>query len=261
MRIASTMLFALSFMLFSCESVTNSSETPDEKPEAAQIIQQAIEAHGSKMLEGKIIDFDFRNRHYRASGVGGKYTYERIFKDTTGTQYRDVLINDDFYREVNGEKQTISAKDSAAYANSVNSVIYFAFLPYFLNDQAVQATYLGEVTIKDEAYHKVKVTFRQEGGGKDFEDEYIYWIHQDRYTMDYLAYNYQVDGGGARFREAYNVRTVDGIRFADYVNYKPVPKTLEVNTFDSLFVNGQLEELSRIDTENVAVSPIENDEK
>ena len=79
--------------------------------------------------------------------------------------------------------------------------------------------------------------------------------------MDYLAYNYQVDGGGARFRETYNVRTIDGIRFADYVNYKPVPKTLEVSTFDSLFVNGQLEELSRIDTENVEVSPSEAGEQ
>ncbi len=244
----------LFFMLQSCESVTDSSHVVAEKLDAALIIQQVLEGHGSKKIENKTIDFDFRNRHYRASGIGGDFTYERIFTDTTGIQFRDVLTNGAFYREVDGVRQTLSSKDSAAYANSVNSVIYFALLPYFLQDAAVQAAYLDSTTIKGEPYHKIKVTFRQEGGGKDFDDEYIYWIHQDRHTMDYLAYNYQVNGGGARFREAYNVRTVEGIRFADYINYKPVPKTLAVSVFDSLFVNGKLEELSRIDTENVKVT-------
>jgi len=164
-----------------------------------------------------------------------------------------VLNNKGLFREINGQKVSLSPKDSSAYSNSVNSVLYFALLPYFLNDPAVNATYLGEADIKGEPYHEIMVTFSKEGGGKDHEDEFVYWIHQERHTMDYLAYNYLTDGGGARFREAYNTRTVEGIRFADYINYKPEGDSRDVATFDSLFEAGKLEELSRIDSENVQV--------
>ena len=107
--------------------------------------------------------------------------------------------------------------------------------------------------INGSKYQKVKITFNQKKGGKDFEDEYIYWINKETKTMDYLAYNYLVDGGGARFREAYNIRTIKGIRFADYVNYKPIEKTRDINTFGDLFQNQGLKELSKIESENIIV--------
>lgn len=247
-------LLFIAVFLLSCENnATNNSSTEVEAPSAATLIQKAIDNHGGEVYKKVAIDFDFRDRHFHVEGIGGDFTYIRSFSDTTGTQFRDMLTNSAFSREINGEKQQLTPKDSAAYANSVNSVVYFALLPYFLQDAAVQSSYLGEVTIKGEPYHKIKVTFQQDGGGKDFDDEYIYWLHKDKNTMDYLAYNYQVDGGGARFREAYNVRTIEGIRFADYINYKPTTGTLDVVTFDDLFAQGKMEELSRIDTENVKV--------
>ncbi|MBK8501742.1 MAG: hypothetical protein IPL46_05765 [Saprospiraceae bacterium] len=70
---------------------------------------------------------------------------------------------------------------------------------------------------------------------------------------DYLAYNYQTDGGGSRFRRAINRREVGGILFADYVNYKTDPETLYILNFDSLFETGALDSLSLIATENVVV--------
>ncbi|PHN03350.1 DUF6503 family protein [Flavilitoribacter nigricans] len=220
---------------------------------AQWVIDKAISAHGGDKVDNSHIEFDFRDRHYISDRQGGAFTYERIWQDTTGDQYRDVLTNDRLYREINGERVELSAKDSSAYANSTNSVLYFALLPYYLNDPAVRKTYLGQGDIKGQTYHKVKVTFRQADGGKDFEDEFVYWIHQDDFTMDYFAYNYIVDGGGARFREAYNVRTIDGIRFADYVNYRPEPEIREVATFDRMFNEGKMKELSRIESEDISV--------
>lgn len=257
-------IFLLCGTLIACQPANQETGTagPEETAqeevpgEARRIVDRAIEAHGSDLVDERRIEFDFRGRHYVSTRQGGKFTYERIFTDTTGDRIRDVLTNEAFYREVNGERISLPAKDSAAYANSVNSVIYFALLPYYLNDPAVVKAYLGEETVKGKPYHKVKVTFRPEGGGKDYEDVFIYWFHRDEYTMDYLAYNYQTEGGGARFREAYNIRTVDGIRFADYVNYKPDEKNMEVATFARLFESGGLEELSRIDIENVQVEPV-----
>lgn len=245
-------LFSL-LSLFSCNQREN--EDPGVPSKAQEVVDRAIEVQGGDRIDHSWIDFDFRGRHYRALRDEGLYTYERIFTDTTsGDTIRDVLTNSGFMRMVDWEEVELSDKDSAAYASSVNSVIYFALLPYFLNDEAVQKTYLGEAEIKGEPYHKIKVTFREEGGGKDFQDEYVYWFHRDAYTLDYLAYNYEVGGGGARFREAYNPRTVGGIRFVDYINYKPVEPTMEVEIFDRLFEQGEMRELSRIDTENIEVA-------
>ena len=69
--------------------------------------------------------------------------------------------------------------------------------------------------------------------------------------MDYLAYSFQVNGGGVRFREAYNPRTVGGIRFQDYVNYKHENKDFPVQQLDQAFLNKELKELSRIELKNI----------
>ncbi|MEM6376831.1 MAG: DUF6503 family protein [Bacteroidota bacterium] len=241
------------FALFSISIFTSCApETPESK--AQKIIDTAIKAHGADLFDQSIVEFDFRNRHYRSTRNGGSYVYERIFSDSTGT-FHDSLSNNSFTRHHNGKLVQLTDKKKDSYSNSVNSVIYFAQLPFFLNDAAVNKTYLGTSEIKGQTYDKIKVDFNQEGGGKDFEDNFIYWFHQEKKTMDYLAYNYQTDGGGARFRVAYNVREVEGIRFADYINLKPTEKdNLEVETFDELYNADKLVELSRIDSENVEVS-------
>jgi len=237
---------------------TSTPKTRSTVPSQAQaIIDQAIEVHGGDLYESTVVEFDFRDRHYKSTRQGGQFRYERIFTDSIGQNVHDVLTNEGLTRTVEGKTVNLSAKDSSAYANSVNSVIYFALLPYFLNDPAAQKSYLGESTVKGEPYHKIKVTFQQEGGGKDHEDEFIYWFHRYEHTMDYLAYNYQTDGGGARFREAYNMRTVNGIRFADYYNYKPQEKRMDVEHFDTLFEQDSLELLSEINLENLEVQQLD----
>ncbi len=256
-------IFAFGLLLsaaYACSSDAGREMPPpqDQAPvsEAQRIVDAAIAAHGLERVDGRRIEFDFRGRHYVSERRGGDFTYERIFTDSTGRKIRDVLTNEGFHREVDGKTVALEAKDSAAYANSVNSVLYFALLPYHLNDPPVRKEYLGEADVRGEPYDKVRITFRREGGGKDYEDEFVYWFHRDRHTLEYLAYNYQTDGGGARFREAYNARSVDGIRFADYVNYEPAEPSMAVETFDSLLEAGGLEERSRIDTENPAVQPL-----
>lgn len=257
-------LAILVFIIFSCNQETNQEgnttveevaqsveEAVDEKARA--LVLKAIEAHGGTLYDTAKIEFDFRGRHYVSDRKGGDYQYERIFTEG-GKQIRDVLNNYGFKRMVNGEEIKLSEKKSKSYANSVNSVLYFALLPYYLNDPAVRLSYLEDVAFNGNNYHKVKVTFKQEGGGKDFEDEYVYWINTTSFTVDYLAYNYLVDGGGARMREAYNVRIVEGIRFADYVNYKPTNGSRAVATFDQLFEAGKMKALSKIESENVTVS-------
>ena len=129
-------------------------------------------------------------------------------------------------------------------------MVYFATLPHKLKDPAVNKSYKGTTTIKGKTYHVLQISFNEEGGGVDHEDIYHYWINTETNYIDYLAYNFIVNGGGVRFRSAYNPRTVDGIRFQDYVNYK-APKGTPLADLPGLLEKGELKQLSLIETEEV----------
>ena len=146
-------------------------------------------------------------------------------------------------------------KDSLAgpISEGVNSVHYFAQLPYGLNAPAVIKELLGETNIKEKPYYVIGVTFKQEGGGVDFDDKFVYWVHKETFTVDYLAYSYSTNGGGIRFREAYNPRVLGGIRFVYYNNYKPEGLTTPLKSLAPIFEANKLALLSKIELENISV--------
>ncbi|MDP4680559.1 MAG: hypothetical protein NWS46_09360, partial [Cyclobacteriaceae bacterium] len=184
---------------------------------------------------------------------GSEFTYSREFKDGK-YQVKDILYNsNEFTRFINDSIVDVPLEWEKKYTESVNSVLYFFQLPYGLNAPAAKKEYLGETILLDQPYHKIKVTFDQNGGGVDFEDVFVYWIHAKKYTMDYLAYSYTTDEGGTRFRQSINKRKVNGILIQDYVNYKAKSEDLAVESHDEYFEKGLLEELSRIINEDVKV--------
>lgn len=228
------------------------------KPTAQKIIDSTISTHGGKAFEKFQADFDFRDKHYTASRKGGEFTYIRAFTDSTGN-YRDVLNNAGFSRYRNDTLQTLPDEKKNAFTNSVNSVIYFALLPFGLNDAAVVKELVSEEEVRGKQYFVVKISFKQEGGGADFEDEFLYWIESEKFTVDYLAYSYHTNGGGIRFREAVNPQKVGGILWQDYINYKAADeKGTSLLQLMPLFKEGKLIELSRIELKNIQVNTDSN---
>ena len=215
----------------------------DSRSEAQKIIDRAIKAHGGELYEIARISFDFRDRHYEIFKSPERFEYSREFVDSSGT-VKDVLNNEGFIRTVNGMEAILPQERVVAFSNSVNSVAYFAYLPYGLNDHAVFKFYLGETEIEGGKYHLIKVTFSAESGGKDHEDEFLYWVNQDNFQVDYLAYSYLTDGGGVRFRKATDSRMVDGILIQDYKNFSPVENGTSLMDLEELFIKGELEWLS-----------------
>ncbi len=243
MKTLSILFFTI--LLFSCKQ---------KSPEltAHQIIDNAIMNACQGNCDHATIDFTFRGRCYVSNRSGGSFQLQRIIEDSTGVTL-DVLTNDGFTRTKNNKVLQLEDSMIGRYANSVNSVHYFAQLPYGLQASAVNKELLGDASIKGISYHKIRVTFAEEGGGTDFEDEFVYWIHKDNFTVDYLAYSYATNGGGIRFREAYNDRVVEGIRFVDYNNYKPSSLDIPLTQLDMLFEKGELSLLSKIETEAIGV--------
>ena len=208
-------ILTLVFLIVSCKEKVRTALS------AQEIVDKSISVSGGEQYRTNDVFYKFRDYQYVSEWKDGDRILKRI-RLTDSTKVVDVKGSRGFNRFVNDSM--VPLKDSIAnlYANSVNSVHYFAYLPYGLNDPAVNKELLGEVTLRGKDYYKVKVTFDQKGGGKDYEDIYLYWFNKETFKPDYLAYKFYVDGGGIRFRVAYNERYLGGIRFVDYENYEAV---------------------------------------
>ncbi|MEO0474144.1 MAG: DUF6503 family protein, partial [Bacteroidota bacterium] len=160
------------FLLF-LSLLWSACSAPETQPPAAskaqQIIDAAINAHGGQYYDNLSVRFRFRDKSYDGSRNFGKYTYRRTFTDSLGL-VQDELTNTQFVRNIDGIEAELPAKKIRAYSNSVNSVFYFFFLPFGLNDAAVNKESLGTASLNGQIYDKVKVYFSEEGGGEDHQD-------------------------------------------------------------------------------------------
>ena len=237
-------LLLLAFLILSC-SKTESEFT------AQQIIDKSIKASGADKVSQSKIAFTFRDKGYLATRNNGQFEFTRSFDSI-----KDVLSNTGFMRFIDGEQVVLTDSLANNYKNSVNSVHYFSVLPFGLNEAAVQKKILPSVVIKGQPYYKIEVRFSEEGGGEDFEDVFVYWVHQKSFLIHYLAYEFHTNGGGFRFREVTSEEIIAGIRFVNYANYKPNKQITDIKIIDSLFIAGNLNKVSDIILKNIQVTKL-----
>lgn len=236
--------FLLMIFIFSCEK---------ELQDAQEIIDKSIEVSGGNLLKNSNIEFDFRDTHYYAKRHNRGFLLARV-SVVNSDSIVDLLSNKNFEREINGAKVKLIDSMIPKYSASVNSVHYFSVLPYGLDGKAVKKRYLGVSKLKGTDYHKIEITFNEEGGGEDFDDVFIYWVNKETFKVDYLAYSFHEENGlGLRFREAYNERYVKGVRFVDYRNYKPKEADETLENLDVLYETDALSLLSSIELKNIKV--------
>jgi len=242
------LLVVVSFSI-SCSSFHKATNGKQNNSKAESIVEKVIKAHGGYKYDNSHYSFTFRKKKYSFQNLGVRYTYTLESKKNDKVVF-DKLDNLGLSRSIDGKSIKLTEEQNKSYTGSLNSVIYFATLPHKLKDPAVIKSYKGETIIKGEKYHIIEVRFSEEGGGQDHDDTFHYWIGKDDNIIDYFAYNYKVNGGGVRFRSAYNKRNIDGIIFQDYVNYKAAVGT-DLIDLPGLFESDQLKKLSLIETENV----------
>ena len=235
--------FLLCTFLLSC-----SSEYSKEK----QIIEKSVQVYGWNQKEFSIV-FDFRDYRYKLTRKPDFFSYQRSTVKK-GVLVRDVMTsNSKLKRYLDENPFILSDSLTDIYSNSLNSVMYFFQLPRPLNDPAVIANYNGEKAISNTVYWTLKVKFQEKDGGKDFQDEFRYWIDPKSGYIDYLAYSYLTDGGGTRFRKAKNVRENNGFIFQDYTNFRPVKKFTPLDSLPILYEKGKLILVSEIENKNIKV--------
>ena len=219
----------------------------------SQIINKSIKAHGWDQDDFSIV-FDFRDYQYELKRKNKFYSFQRTTKKE-GNVIKDLMSSKKkLKRFINDKSVELSDSMTNVFSNSLNSVMYFFQLPRPLKDQAVITKYLGLAKIFNEKYWTIKVTFKENGGGKDYQDEFRYWININNGQIDYLAYNYLTEGGGTRFRQAVNKQLNQGFIFQDYINFKPNVKFVSLDSLPILFEAGNLIKVSNIKNKNIRVS-------
>ena len=217
-----------------------------------EIINKSIEVSGFNTNEINIT-FNFRAYHYEFFRKDYNFTYARTtIKDDK--KIRDELSSTKgLKRFIDSVPESLTDSLAMVYSNSLNSVMYFFQLPKPLLDGAVHSELLDEIKIEGATYWTIKVYFSEEGGGDDYQDEYRYWINQDTYEIDYLAYNYTTEGGGIRFRKAIKKKRVKGILFQDYQNFSPSNKFEPLDSLPQIYEDGLLSQISLIENKNIIV--------
>lgn len=228
-----------------------SSSCEVKSPSAQEVLDKAILKHGFNIENEFDVSFEFRNQRFEADLSAMSNVLRRVTKEANKT-VEDIIDDDSFIHRVDNQEVALDSEVSWRYSSDTRSVIYFALLPYGANEGAISKELMPSIKIKGEPYYKVEVTYGNNGGGKDFENVFVYWIHQKNFTVDYLAYSYYINGGGVRFREAYNQREVNGVRFQDYINYT-IEKDFPAHELDYAFQTGQLKEISRIELGEIQV--------
>lgn len=226
---------------------------PKKSEKAQEIMKKAIVYHGDSSYEDQEFRFVFRGGEYSFVHFGdGRYAYTSSKKNKAGELIEVFMSNGDFIYKVDGKETELDEKRKRGVSNGLNSVIYFASLPYKLQDKSVFMEYIRKIKIKGVQYDEIEVRFQEEGGGDDFTDVFRYWVSRENSKIDYLAYVYHTGKGGVRFREAYNERRVGGVLFQDYNNYK-TDKDTPLDDWAKMFEKGEMELLSKIETESVKV--------
>ncbi|WP_179315162.1 DUF6503 family protein [Winogradskyella undariae] len=259
-------LLLISFVtIFACNNENSKTEntkvieTTKKTLTANDIVDESIAVSGGERFTSSSLKFEFRDVYYQALRKNHEYLLVRLTVKNDDSIF-DMLSNIGYERYNNSEFVQLEDSIAQAYEASVNSVHYFSVLPYGLNDKAVNKSLLGSEKIKNKDYYKIKVTFDQDGGGEDFDDQYIYWINKETFKLEYLAYSYAEEKGiGMRFREAYNERYRGGLRFVDYNNFKPKDsESITLANLGKAFEADKLELLSKIELKNVKVELVNN---
>ena len=250
------MRLPLCFLAFLAACADPAPSGPQGDDAAVALVRKAQTAHNSDALDGATLHFTFRGDPFTARRDGGRFRYTRTTRDDAGREVVDILDNAGLARTVNGENVAIPEEERGGLETALNSVVYFATLPAALSDPAVQARALGPDSIAGERYEKLEVTFAQEGGGRDWEDRYLYWIHPEQGTLDYLAYSYELAPGadgrndtGHRFRRVIGVSDASGFRVQDYANLT-ADSLASLEDYPAALARGATREVSEVLTEN-----------
>jgi len=228
--------------------------------ERLPIVDQAIAFHGGERYRSTDVELDLCSK----SGcyqVRSRIDRDRFVYQVEGTvrgEHRHVRWTQDALEvRIDGKTIEPAPEDAQRWRDWVMERIYFAFLPYRLNDPSVFKQDQDLEQWGDRALRRVKVTFAP-GSSTDADDEYAFWFDPETARLEQFAYSYQRNEGGLRFRRLVNYRRVGGILFFDQENLGVNGREYRVDQITPEFVDETLRSISRVRLENITVRDLDD---
>lgn len=248
---------SVAFVAGACTSATEPWTDPSEREgasveagEGEALVAAVIAAHGADRLGDASVDFAFRGTPYRMTRREGRFRYERWPRPGQ----HEVLTNDGFVVRVDGEPAKLSRGAAASKRRSLNSVVYFASLPYPLADPAVRPEAAGRQAIGDARFEALEVRFAAEDGGDDHEDGFRYWVDPETRQIAFMAYRFERGDGGVRFRVRTGASTVGGVTFLDWSNHGRADPEVPLERLPDLWMQGKLPALSTVALDDIRMT-------
>ncbi len=223
-----------------------------------EIVSRAIEHHGGEVYRRSETSVELCS----GSGCYGMNvrTDGGMYRHEVSGPYRGGIRavradNDSVSVSWQGEPVAATSEEWQSLRDWATARIYFAFLPYRLNDPGVLQEDLGIEEWEGRRLHRVKVHF-EAGSSTDAEDEYLYWFDPDTARLEQFAYSFTGDPGGLRFRRLSNYRRVGGILFFDQANLGVEGAGLSVDEIDPAFVDARMRQVSKVELRGIEVSPL-----
>lgn len=219
------------------------------------IVDRAIEHHGGEIYRHSETKLELCSKSgcfKVAATVDGERWVFTVSGKSESSQLRVTSSNDSLIVERDGMEEAVAADRRQRFRDWAMARVYFCFLPYRLNDPSVYKQDLGLVDWDGRQLHKVKVTF-EAGSSTDATDEYMYWFDPETARLEYLAYSYDDNGGGLRFRRAINHRRVGEILFFDQENFGVNGGGLSVDAIDAAYVRDAMRHISTVRLEGIKV--------
>ena len=223
-----------------------------------EIVARSIEHHGGDRYRYSQTSLELCSGsgcyqiEVRVEGGGYRHAVSGPYRGWSRTVKAD---NDSVSVSRDGEPLAVMPEARQALRDWAMARIYFAFLPYRLNDPGVVQEDLGMEEWEGRRLHKVKVGFVA-GSSTDAEDEYLYWFDPESARLEQFAYSFSGRPGGLRFRRLSNYRRVGGILFFDQSNLGVEGSGLRIDEIDPAFVRERMRLVSEVTLRDIAVSSL-----
>ncbi len=230
---------------------------PQEPPtqKRLEIVDRAIEHHGGDAYTASETRMTLCSRAgcSRITAITDGWDYDLEVTARVGDGERRVRITNDTVEQwIDGETVEVPAERRQQLRDWVMARVYFAFLPYRLNDPSVLKQDLGIEEWEGRELHRVRVTFVP-GSSTDAEDVFLYWLDPASGRLEQFAYSFTRGEGGLRFRRAFNYRRVGGILFFDQENLGVDGPGFSVDEIDPEFVERRMRHVSTVELRDISV--------
>ncbi len=223
--------------------------------ERLEIVDRAIAHHGGEIYTSSETRMSLCSKSgcARLATITDGWEYEYEVTARSGDGERRVRITNDTVEQwIDGEPVEVAPERLQPLRDGVMARVYFAFLPYRLNDPSVLKQDLGVEDWAGRTLHRVRVTFVP-GSSTDAEDVFLFWFDPASARLEQFAYSFTRGEGGLRFRRAFNYRRVGGILFFDQENLGVDGPGFDVDDIDPDFVERRMSRVSTVELHDLDV--------